>query len=94
LRTDGQHQALGLHTWINGFFFPLQTNPHLEGGCTMKPHNEEQKVPESRNKPAKPRFRIEKLEERIAPAKGGTHCTTGSYGSVWCKHGHIRYWQI
>lgn len=37
----------------------------------MKPHNEEQKMAEGRNKPAKPRFRIEKLEERIAPTKGG-----------------------
>lgn len=36
----------------------------------MKRRNDEQ-VANGLNKPEKPRFRIEKLEERIAPAKGG-----------------------
>ena len=42
----------------------------------MEPRQEEQKdkVPQKEEKEAKPRpFRIVKLEERIAPTKGGTH---------------------
>ena len=37
----------------------------------MKPQKEEQKLNQTTEKPAKRRFQIEKLEERIAPAKGG-----------------------
>ncbi len=37
----------------------------------MKPQNEEQKLTEGQTKAKKPRFKIEKLEERIAPRKGG-----------------------
>lgn len=33
----------------------------------MKPRNEDQKLVEGQTKPKKPRFTIEKLEERIAP---------------------------
>jgi hypothetical protein len=58
----------------------------------MKLPNDEQQSAEGRNKAAQPRFRIEKLEERIAPAKGGIpgkppyhgNCTY-SYGGVCCK---------
>jgi len=49
----------------------------------MKPHNEKQKVAEDRNEPGKRRFRIEKLEERIAPAKGGI---PGKPGDTWCYY--------
>ncbi|MHC4402026.1 MAG: hypothetical protein ACYTG0_20330 [Planctomycetota bacterium] len=35
----------------------------------MKSLNEEQKLAEGRSNAKKPRFRIEKLEERIAPKK-------------------------
>lgn len=34
----------------------------------MKPQDEPQRLTESQSKARKPRFRIEKLEERIAPA--------------------------
>jgi hypothetical protein len=62
----------------------------------MKPHNDEQKSAEGRNKPGQPRFRIEKLEERIAPAKGGTpgkppyHYPPGQhcYYGICCPNGH------
>ncbi len=37
----------------------------------MEPHREEQKAPPPSAKPKPKRFRIIKLEERIAPAKGG-----------------------
>jgi hypothetical protein len=59
----------------------------------MEPRQEEQKdkVPRTEEKEAKPRrFRIIKLEERIAPSngKGGPHtrqCTNGGYGTCHCK---------
>jgi hypothetical protein len=38
----------------------------------MKPQDEEQKLAKGQSKARKPRFQIEKLEERIAPARGGT----------------------
>ena len=37
----------------------------------MKSRNEVQKLTEGQTKAKKPRFKIEKLEERIAPARGG-----------------------
>ena len=37
----------------------------------MNPRNKEQKLAEIQGQAKKPRFKIEKLEERIAPAKGG-----------------------
>lgn len=45
----------------------------------MKPHNEEQTSAQTPNKAGKQRFRIEKLEERIAPAKGGIPGKPPSY---------------
>jgi hypothetical protein len=63
----------------------------------MKPHNDRQTLNKARSEAAKPRFRIERLEERIAPSKGGVpgkppyhyppgqHC---AYGTCYhCKHG-------
>jgi hypothetical protein len=37
----------------------------------MRHHKKEQKSPEGQSKSTPSRFRIEKLEERIAPAQGG-----------------------
>jgi hypothetical protein len=37
----------------------------------MEPHREEQKAPEPSAEQKPKRFRIVKLEERIAPSKGG-----------------------
>jgi hypothetical protein len=44
----------------------------------MKPRNEEQKLTEGQTKAKKPRFQIEKLEERIAPSHRG--CSHGKPG--------------
>jgi hypothetical protein len=38
----------------------------------MQPHEQEQKLTQTPQQAAQRRFQIEKLEERIAPAKGGT----------------------
>jgi hypothetical protein len=37
----------------------------------MEPHHEKPKVPKAGTEERKKRFRIVKLEERIAPSKGG-----------------------
>jgi hypothetical protein len=54
----------------------------------MKSQTEEQKTTETK----KPRFKIEKLEERIAPAKGGI---PGPPDGGYCKYvyqrGHRSY---
>jgi len=54
---------------------------------------------EGRAEVKRPRFRIEKLEERIAPNKGGIpahhqHCTTNGYGLICCGHGKYPYCYI
>jgi hypothetical protein len=46
----------------------------------MKPRNEEQKFSKLQVPAKKPRFRIEKLEERIAPSHRGRHGFGPSYG--------------
>ena len=63
----------------------------------MEPHREEQpKAPEAGAEPKPKRFRIVKLEERIAPSKGGqgthNHCLSttcvegscGGCGTTYC----------
>jgi hypothetical protein len=40
----------------------------------MKPRNEEQKLTEGQTQTKKPRFKIEKLEERIAPKRSKGIC--------------------
>ena len=42
--------------------------------------NEDQKLTEVQGKPKKPRFKIEKLEERIAPRRGGIPGPDGGGG--------------
>jgi hypothetical protein len=44
----------------------------------MEPHREEQKAP-PRAEPKPKRFRIVKLEERIAPSKGGNGTNNGCF---------------
>lgn len=46
---------------------------HLKGGFSMKPQNEEQKLSEGQPKAKKRRFRIERLEQRIAPHHRAGH---------------------
>lgn len=46
----------------------------------MKPRHEEHKLTESQAKSRKPRFQIEKPEERIAPKKGGIPGHGGDHG--------------
>ncbi len=56
----------------------------------MKPQNEEQKLTEGQGKAKKPRFKIEKLEERIAPGglkHPGPHNDGPSGGPKSCGHG-------
>jgi hypothetical protein len=80
---------------VVGCFF----SPHFQkGGSTMEPRQEEQKdkVPQTEEKEAKPRrFRIVKLEERIAPGGPGTgdtnHCTAGLATCCSFCHGHHSY---
>jgi hypothetical protein len=43
----------------------------------MKSQNEDRKSTRDEAKPRKIRFQIEKLEERIAPARGGVHGPPG-----------------
>ncbi len=54
----------------------------------MESHREEQpKKPETRGEPKPRRFRLVKLEERIAPAKGyanGTHKNCAPTDTCWC----------
>ena len=52
----------------------------------MKPRNEEQKLTEGQTKAKKPRFKIEKLEERIAPHAPRCEFDRRS-GSIVCHHG-------
>jgi hypothetical protein len=53
----------------------------------MEPRKDEpQKVPEPRKEERKRRFQIVKLEERIAPARGGNG-TNNSCGGYFCYHG-------
>lgn len=44
----------------------------------MKPQCQKQELTEGHTKSTEPRFRIEKLEERIAPAKGGIAASGGN----------------
>jgi hypothetical protein len=47
----------------------------------MEPRREEPKVAKTRTEERKKRFRIVKLEERVAPSKGGngtTNCATNN----------------
>jgi hypothetical protein len=52
----------------------------------MKPRNEEQKLAEGQTKARKPRFQIEKLEERIAPA-----CHYNPHGNRVGHCGRLRH---
>jgi len=49
----------------------------------------EQQPPKAQDQTGKPRFRIEKLEERIAPTHKAGHYPPGqySYGGGGCWHG-------
>lgn len=52
----------------------------------MKPQNEE-KLTKTQGHAKKPRFKIEKLEERIAPAKGGIPGPSeGNGNNGYCYH--------
>jgi hypothetical protein len=52
--------------------FPLpQTAPKIERSAAMEPRREQLNVPAPRPVGRPKRFRIIKLEERIAPGKGG-----------------------
>jgi hypothetical protein len=56
----------------------------------MKSKNEKQKLTKAQTKAAKPRFQIEKLEERIAPSKGGVHGKPGG-DRPGCNDHHYSY---
>jgi hypothetical protein len=53
----------------------------------MKSRKENSKLTEGRNKTTKPRFQIVKLEERIAPARGGVPGPDGGGGGHECSPG-------
>jgi len=56
----------------------------------MQSQTDKQKVTEDRKTAATPRFKIEKLEERIAPAKGGTHGAPDDHGYTGqCRSGRL-----
>jgi hypothetical protein len=54
----------------------------------MEPHREDQQEAEAGARPKPKRFRIVKLEERIAPSQGGnaTHNSCGAFTCVHCSH--------
>jgi len=54
----------------------------------MNSQREEQKPTECQSDPTQPRFRIEKLEERIAPAKGGITGPPDGAGYIGHCKGH------
>jgi len=58
----------------------------------MQSQSDKRKVTENRKTAATPRFKIEKLEERIAPAKGGipgpTDHSNGGGGGHWDCNPH------
>lgn len=61
----------------------------------MKPHNEDRDMSGAADKPKKPRFRIEKLEERIAPHHRSGHYPPGQicpYGQCCPKGGNPKTW--
>ena len=56
----------------------------------MEPHREEQKPLERPSSEKQKRFRIVKLEERIAPSKGGNGGNSHGNGcnkTLWCTFG-------
>jgi hypothetical protein len=61
----------------------------MKGGSVMEPRHEgpKDKVPRTEEKEAKPRrFRIVKLEERIAPGKGGNgNGSTSCHPDLGCS---------
>lgn len=56
----------------------------------MKCQNEELKLADAQGQSTKPRFKIEKLEERIAPAKGGIKGPPGGH-APGCNYHHYDY---
>lgn len=63
----------------------------------MEPHREDQKKPEARGEPKVKRFRLIKLEERIAPTKGANFsikkvCGCGTAGGF--SDGYTGYCSI